>query len=46
MDMKNDYQEFTKHLEERTRKFAVQVIRLSIQLPATVEAKVIRNQIV
>jgi len=32
-------------LEKRTRKFAVQIIRLSTALPNTPEGKVIRNQI-
>jgi len=36
---------FSKELEKRTRKFAVQIIRLSVSLPNTPEAKVIRNQI-
>ena len=37
--------EFSKQLEKRTRKFVVQIIRLSASLPNTPEAKVIRNQI-
>jgi four helix bundle protein len=37
--------QFVKDLEERTRKFAVQFIRLSITLPNTPESIVIRNQI-
>jgi four helix bundle protein len=37
--------EFAKDLEKRTRKFAVQIIRLSIRLPKTPEGIVIRNQI-
>ena len=37
--------EFSKELEKRTRKFAVQIIRLSTTLPNTPEARVIRNQI-
>jgi four helix bundle protein len=37
--------EFSKELEKRTRKFAVQIIRLSIALPNTPEAKVVRNQL-
>jgi len=32
-------------MEERTRKFGVRIIRLSMKLPNTPEAKVIRNQI-
>ena len=41
--MKN--KEFSKELEKRTRKFAVQIIRLSSSLPNTPEGRVIRNQI-
>ena len=37
--------QFAKDLEKRTRKFAVQIIRLSITLPNTPENIVIRNQI-
>ncbi len=37
--------EFSKHLEERTKKFAISIIKLSISLPNTPEGKVIRNQI-
>ena len=37
--------QFAKDLEKRTRKFAVQIIRLSIRLPNTPESMVIRNQI-
>ena len=40
-----DNKEFAKKLEKRTRKFAVQMIRLSTKLPNTPEGKVIRNQI-
>ena len=36
---------FSKELEDRTRKFAVQIIRLSVTLPNTPEARVIRNQL-
>ena len=36
--------QFAKDLEKRTRKFAVQIIRLSITLPNTAEGVVIRNQ--
>jgi len=41
MSIKN----FSKELEKRTRKFAVQIIRLSVALPNTPEAKVVRNQL-
>lgn len=37
--------EFAKELEIRTRKFSIDIIRLSSSLPNTPEAKVIRNQL-
>ena len=37
--------EFSKHLEKRTLKFGIDVIRLSTTLPNTTEGRVIRNQI-
>ncbi|MDH4206122.1 MAG: four helix bundle protein [Desulfobacteraceae bacterium] len=37
--------EFSKKLEQRTREFAVRIIRLSNTLPNTPEGMVIRNQI-
>ena len=37
--------QFAKDLEKRTRKFAVQIIRLSITLPNSPERMVVRNQI-
>ena len=40
-----DNKEFGKQLEDRTKKFAISVIRLSASLPNTTEGKVIRNQI-
>ncbi len=40
-----DNKEFSKKLEERTRKFAISIIKLSAMLPNTPEGKVIRNQI-
>jgi four helix bundle protein len=40
-----DNKEFGSILEERTRKFAVEIIRFSTGLPDTPEWKVIRNQI-
>ena len=40
-----DRKQFAKKLEERTRKFAVRIIRLSATLPNTPESIVIRNQI-
>ena len=40
-----DNKEFSKKLEERTRKFAISIIKLSAKLPNTPEGRVIRNQI-
>jgi four helix bundle protein len=40
-----DNKDFSKQLEGRTKKFAIDVIRLSASLPNTTECKVIRNQI-
>lgn len=40
-----DNKEFSKKLEERTRKFAISIIRLSSSIPGSVEGKVVRNQI-
>ena len=40
-----DNKEFSKVLEKRTLQFAVAVIRMSANLPDTVEGRVIRNQI-
>tara|TARA_B100000315_G_scaffold130524_1_gene120119 strand:+ start:229 stop:591 length:363 start_codon:yes stop_codon:yes gene_type:complete len=40
-----DNKEFSKMLEERTKKFAVKIIRLSSMLPNTSEGRVIKNQI-
>lgn len=40
-----DNKEFAAKLEERTRKFAVRIIRLSSKLPNSPEGRVIRNQI-
>jgi len=37
--------EFAKKLEERTKKFAINIIRLSAKLPKTVEGRIIRNQV-
>ncbi len=37
--------EFAKDLEKRTRRFAVQIIRLSVTLPKSPESIVVRNQI-
>lgn len=40
-----DNKAFSKILEERTRSFAISIIRLSSELPNTPEGRVIRNQI-
>ena len=40
-----DIRQFAKELEERTKEFAVRIIRLSLKLPNTPEARVVRNQI-
>ena len=39
-----DNREFSKELEKRTRKFAVQIIKLSARLPNTPEGRVVRTQ--
>ncbi|MHC1704081.1 MAG: four helix bundle protein [Tenuifilaceae bacterium] len=40
-----DNKEFSKKLEDRTKKFAIDIIRLSSSLPNTTEGRVLRNQI-
>jgi four helix bundle protein len=45
-EKKNHYKKFGRDLEERTRRFAVLIIKLAVGLPANIEANVIRNQIV
>lgn len=40
-----DNKEFSKQLEERTKKFAISIIKLSSELPNTTEASVIKNQL-
>ena len=40
-----DNKEFARKLEKRTKKLALQIIRLSAKLPNTPEARVVRNQI-
>ena len=37
--------EFAKELEKRTKKFAIQIIRLSSRLPNTPEGRIVRNQV-
>ena len=39
-----DNKEFSRQLEERTKKFAIMVIRLSSQLPDNPEGRIIRRQ--
>ncbi len=41
----NKKKKFAKELEERTKKFAISIIKLSSKLPDTVEGRVIRNQL-
>ncbi|MEZ5022948.1 MAG: four helix bundle protein [Chitinophagales bacterium] len=40
-----DNRVFSKQLEERTKLFAIDIIKLSIALPHSSEAKVLKNQI-
>jgi len=40
-----DNKEFGKKLEERTKRFAICIIKLSGSLPVTVEGKIVRNQL-
>ena len=40
-----DNKEFSKQLEERTKRFAIEIIKLSSLLPETPEGKVIKYQI-
>ena len=40
-----DRKEFAKDLEKRTRKFAVQIIRMSMALANTPENMVVKNQL-
>ncbi len=37
--------EFSKHLEKRTKDFAISIIKLSVALPSSAEGKVIKNQL-
>ena len=39
-----DPKSFARELEQRTKRFAVAVIRLSAKLPDTVEGRIVRNQ--
>jgi four helix bundle protein len=40
-----DNKEFSKQLEIRTKKFAIDIIKLSVHLPNTPEFRVIKNQL-
>ena len=40
-----DRKKFAKEFEQRTKRFAVNIIRLSITLPNTPEGKIVRNQL-
>ncbi len=40
-----DNKEFGKQLEKRTKKFAIEIIKISTLLPQSTEARVIKNQI-
>ncbi|MFO7985286.1 MAG: four helix bundle protein [Desulfatiglandaceae bacterium] len=40
-----DNKTYSKELEERTKRFAIFIIRLSAELPGTPEGNVVRNQI-
>jgi four helix bundle protein len=42
---KMENKEFSKKLEARTKAFAIRIIKLSVNLPNTVEGKIIRNQL-
>ena len=39
-----DPKSFARELEQRTKRFAVAVIRLSAKLPDTVEGRIVQNQ--
>ena len=43
--MTRDIKKFAKELEERTKKFAIDIIRLSVTLPNTPEGRTIRTQL-
>jgi len=40
-----DNKEFGKKLEQRTKEFAIRIIKLSASLPSSSEGRVIKNQI-
>ena len=43
--MTRDIKKFAKELEQRTKKFAIDIIRLSVTLPNTPEGRTIRTQL-
>ncbi len=43
--MTRDIKKFAKELAERTKKFAIDIIRLSVTLPNTPEGRTIRTQL-
>jgi four helix bundle protein len=43
--MEMDNKQFTKKLEERTKKFAVRIIHLSTKFPNTPEVRAVQNQL-
>ena len=43
--MTRDIKKFAKELEERTKQFAINIIRLSVTLPNTPEGRTIRTQL-
>ena len=46
LKLKNmENKEFSKRLEKRTKAFAISIIKLSVNLPNSIEGKVIRNQL-
>jgi four helix bundle protein len=40
-----DNKDFAKALEQRTRAFGVSILQVSVNLPNTLEARVVRNQL-
>ncbi|MDH3930291.1 MAG: four helix bundle protein [Syntrophobacteria bacterium] len=43
--MTRDIKKFAKELEQRTKQFAIDIIRLSVTLPNTPEGRTIRTQL-
>ena len=40
-----DNKEFGKKIEQRTKEFAIQIIKISVSLPSSSEGRVIKNQL-